>query len=116
MASAGLVDAMHDLIVLGGGMAGLSTARAAALSGLSVLVVERGTVCGQGATAAAKQGHVFVPDEHPAQPAAKRLDLSEAFRYRSLHVYKQANATGLDLGLRMGGAARPMCAPALSSA
>jgi len=74
--------ANYDIIIVGGGMSGMSVALAAVERNLTVLVLEQGTVsancklsshppnpplsrrrppsqvCGQGATAAAKQGQV----------------------------------------------------------
>ena len=96
---------MVDLLIIGGGIAGLSTAKAAVEAGLTVELIEKGTICGQGATAAAKQGHVYVPDG--SRNASER---SEAFRIESLRIYKEMAAAKYDLGFRQTGAARPFVA------
>jgi len=81
-------------------MAGLSTARAAVELGLSAIVVEKGTVCGQGATRGAAQGHVWKPDsEHNAS------SLSNAFRENTHRILEGMTARGYDLGLRKAGTA-----------
>ena len=50
-----LVDEIVDVVIIGGGIAGLATAKAAVEAGLTIELIEKGTICGQGATAAAKQ-------------------------------------------------------------
>lgn len=103
-AAAASVDV--DVIVVGGGIAGLSVARAAVTtSKLTVQVIEQGTVCGQGATAAAKQGHVTVPDGAQSSPL-----ISDYYRVASLQLYQEATAAGYDVGLRQTGTARPYVA------
>ena len=93
----------YDLIVVGGGMAGLMTARAASeLYRMRVLVVEQGTICGQGATAAAKQGHVYVPSGS-MQVDATTLSLSNRLRAASLRIYSEMSAAGYDVGLLQAG-------------
>lgn len=56
---------LYDLIIVGGGIVGAACAREASLAGMSVLVVESGTV-GGGATAAG-MGHIVVMDDSDAQ-------------------------------------------------
>ena len=95
--------AEYDLIVVGGGMAGLMTARAASeLYRMRVLVVEQGTICGQGATAAAKQGHVYVPSGS-MQVDMSTLSLSNRLRAASLRIYREMTAAGYDVGLLEAG-------------
>src|SRR5580698_6574514 len=56
-----------DVAIAGGGIVGAACAEECAASGLSVVVVERGTI-GGGATAAG-MGHIVVMDDSPAQIA-----------------------------------------------
>jgi glycine/D-amino acid oxidase-like deaminating enzyme len=88
-----------DLLIFGGGIACLSTARAAAegLDNLSTVVLESGTICGQGVTAAAKQGHVYCDDT--ITPATAGTD-SERWRLESLHIYTRMQRAGFDLDFR----------------
>ena len=91
---------VHDVLVVGGGMAGLSTARASAQAGLDVLVLEQGRVCAQGATAAAKQAHVFVID---GEEKTREGNTRAYFRSTSLRIYREMSAAGYDVGLREKG-------------
>jgi len=54
-----LVDEIKDIVIIGGGIAGLSVAKAAVEAGLTVEVIEKGTICGQGAP---------TPNPNPAYP------------------------------------------------
>jgi len=74
-------------------------------AGLTIELIEKGSICGQGATAAAKQGHVYVPDG-----SANASDLTEVFRAETLRIYKEMTAAHFDLGFRQTGAARPFVA------
>ena len=87
-----------DVMIVGGGISGLSTARAAAKLGLSTVVLEQGTICGQGATAAAKQGQVnaFEPN---SKDVFDGWDDSFRFRWASLQIYQEMEAMGYDVGL-----------------
>ena len=99
------MDEIVDIVIIGGGIAGLSTAKAAVEAGLTIELIEKGTICGQGATAAAKQGHVYLPDG-----SANASDLTEVFRAETLRIYKEMTAAHFDLGFRQTGAARPFVA------
>ena len=91
-------------MIIGGGIAGLSTAYAAIANfpTMRVHVIENGTICGQGATAAAKQGHVYMPDG--GQNASS--DMLENFRSESLDIYKELDTWYGGVDLRQTGSAR----------
>ncbi|KAJ8603494.1 hypothetical protein CTAYLR_005099 [Chrysophaeum taylorii] len=82
-----------EVVIVGGGIAGLSTAYALHERGVSCVVIERGLVCGQGATAAAQHGHVYAPDGE-----------ADALRSESLEIYKRLEDEH-GVGLEVKGAA-----------
>src|SRR5215472_10867381 len=64
------MGARYDVAIAGGGIVGAACAAECAAAGLSVVMVEPGTI-GGGATAAG-MGHIVVMDDSPAQIALTR--------------------------------------------
>jgi D-hydroxyproline dehydrogenase subunit alpha len=102
------VEARHaDIVVIGGGVAGLSTAYYLAQGGADVLIVDRDEAAMAASTANAGSLHVQLlsydfDDDTPADggPAAHTLPLAP----RSIALWKAiATAAGEDLGIRTEG-------------
>ena len=90
---------VYDLLIVGGGLGGMMCGHAGVtLFNMTVLVVEQGNICAQGASAAAKQGHVFVPHGMMATNEAD-LPLSKRFRVASHRIYREMVDAGHDIGL-----------------
>ena len=73
-----------DLLVIGGGVAGLCAALVAAIEGQRVMVCEKCTLLG--GTAATSAGTVWIPGSHQAQRAGLADPLERAQRYLQAEV------------------------------
>jgi D-hydroxyproline dehydrogenase subunit alpha len=102
------IEARHaDIVVIGGGVAGLSTAYFLAKGGADVLLIDRDEAAMAASTANAGSLHVQLlsydfTDDTPAEggPAAHTLPLAP----RSIALWKEiATAAGEDLGIRTNG-------------
>lgn len=82
-----------EVVIVGGGIAGMSTAYGLRRLGVHSLVLERGELCQQGATEAARQGHVYAPD-----------GLLDPLRSESVEIYRRLDAE-FGVGLEENGAA-----------
>lgn len=82
-----------EVVIVGGGIAGMSTAYGLRRLGVHSLVLERGKLCQQGATVAARQGHVYAPD-----------GLLDPLRSESVEIYRRLDAE-FGVGLEQNGAA-----------
>ncbi|PRO65726.1 NAD(P)/FAD-dependent oxidoreductase [Alkalicoccus urumqiensis] len=99
---------MYDLLVIGGGIQGLSAAWHAAQSGADVLVVEKGTAAG-GATKAAA-GMLGAQTERHAGEALQRAAVS-ARDYWKTWAAEIERTSGKSTGLRLHGAYRTASSP-----
>jgi glycine oxidase len=94
----------HDVLVVGGGVIGLSIAWQAAARGLDVLVLERDG----GAAAPSAASHVAagmlapVAEAAPAEPAVLELGLRSAALWPAFAA-QLTQATGIDVGYRSAG-------------
>jgi len=68
-----------DVVVIGGGVAGLSAATAAAWSGKRVVLVERSAVLG--GTARQANGSIWIPNNHLAKAKGIQHDLDDEMRF-----------------------------------
>ena len=96
-------DATYDLVVIGAGGAGLSTALFAALEGARVLVVERTELVG--GTTAWSAGTSWIPGSHHAAKVNPQDTLAEAERYLNNAVGERTSPAVRQAFLRQGGAA-----------
>ena len=96
-------DATYDLVVIGAGGAGLSTALFAALEGARVLVVERTEWVG--GTTAWSAGTSWIPGSHHAAKVNPQDTLAEAERYLNNAVGERTSPAVRQAFLRQGGAA-----------
>lgn len=96
MAAGGAWDDAYDLVVLGSGAAGLTTALVAALEGLRPLLVERAATVG--GTTARSSGTVWIPDNPPLRRLGVTADREAARTY--LEALAGARGTADDAALR----------------
>src|SRR5262249_58608878 len=98
-----MMPAGADVVVAGSGAAGLTAALAAAVSGASVLLVERGERLG--GTTALSGGRVWVPGNHLQDgdtPAAAAAYLDGVFSGRYPHMTQAVLRTAPQMALRGG--------------
>lgn len=86
-----------DVVIIGGGVAGLSAATAAAWSGKSVLLVERSAELG--GTARQANGSIWIPNNHLAKNKGIHHDLDDEMRFILSECWPAFSETAEFLGV-----------------